>query len=132
MPRRIKILAHLVGRTGSAVTNVAVAVCERRDETPGFRGEGMMLTIASCVQPQDLPRRTLRHKRVQHRQNRRHADPRAQQHHRLLSRLKYETSTRCADVESIAHLDMLSQVGASNSIRFDLYADSKMIGRGRA
>ena len=83
-----------------------------------------MLPIASRVQPQDLPCRTGRRQRVQHRQNRRRSDSRAEQHHRPLSGLQDEASARRADVESIAHPDMLAQVGSSGPIRLDLYADS--------
>ncbi len=83
-----------------------------------------MLPIASRVQPQDLPCRPSRRQRVQHRQNRRRPDSRAEQHHRPLSRLQNEASARRADVESIAHPDMLPQVGSRRPIRLDLHADS--------
>ena len=83
-----------------------------------------MLPIASRVEPQDLPCRAGRRQRVQHRQNRRRPDSRAEQHHRPLSGLQNEASARRADVESIAHPDMLPQVGSSRPIRLDLHADS--------
>ena len=85
---------------------------------------GMMLPIASPVEPQDLPCRAGRGQRVQHRQNRRRPDSRAEQYHRPLSGLQNEASARRADVESIAHPDMIAQVGSSDPIRLDLHADS--------
>src|SRR5216684_6020831 len=54
----------------------------------------MMLPIASRVQPQDLPCRVGRRQRVQHRQNRRRPDSRAEQHHRPLSGPQNEASAR--------------------------------------
>ena len=73
-----------------------------------------------------------RRERVQHRENRRGPYSRAEQRHRTLSGLQNEASPRRADVETIAHLDMLSQVGSSRSIRLDLHADSIAFGRERA
>src|SRR5262245_4244752 len=84
----------------------------------------MMLPIASRVQPQDLPCRSGRRQRVQHRQNRRRPDARAEQHNRPLSRLQNETSARQTDVESIAHPDMVPKVVSSYTIGLDLHADS--------
>src|SRR5206468_4891850 len=120
----LEILTHLVARVRPAVTNIAAAVREREHEAPDFGGEWMMLPIASRVQPQDLPCRAGLRKRVQHRQNRRRSDSRAEQHHRPLSGLQNEASARRADVESIAHPDMLPQIGSSRPIRLDLHADS--------
>src|SRR5262249_43929529 len=114
-----------------AVTNVAAAVRERDDEAADFGGEWMMLAIASRVQPQDLPCRAGRRQRVQHRQNRRCPDSRAEQHHRPLSGLQNEAPARRADVESVAHPDVLLQVGASRTIRLDLHADSIALHRER-
>ena len=84
----------------------------------------MMLPITSPVEPQQLPGRAGRRQRVQHRQNRCRPDPRAEQHDRPLSGLQNEASARRADVENIAHLDMLPQVGSSHPIRLDLHTDS--------
>src|SRR5262249_32703013 len=93
-------------------------------EAVDFGGEWMMLSIASRVQPEDLSCRVERRQRVQHRQNRRRPDSRAEQHHRPLSGLQNEASARRADVESMAHPDMLSQIGSSRPIRLGLHADS--------
>ncbi len=106
----IEILSHLVARVRPAVTNIAAAVREHRHEAADFGGEWM------C--------RAGRRQRVQHRQNRRRPDSRAEQHHRPLSGLQNEAPARRADVESIAHPDMLPQVGSSRPIRLDLHADS--------
>src|SRR5262252_2507391 len=124
MTRSVEILAYLVARAGSAVTNISSAVRERDHEAADFGGEWMMLPIASRVQPQDLLRRPGRRQRMQHRQNRRRPDSRAEQHHRPISGLQNETSARRADVKSIAHVDMVPQVCSSRSIRLDLHADS--------
>src|SRR5262250_1567977 len=113
----IEIFTQLVARARLAVTNIATAAREGAHEATDFGGEWMMLPIASRVQPPDLPRRVSLGHRVQHRQNRRRPDSRAQQHHRPLSELQNEASARRADVESIAHADMLPEVGSSHAIR---------------
>src|SRR5262245_27060271 len=81
----VEILAHLVARARPAVTNIAAALGEREQETADFRGKWMMLPIASPVQPQDLSCRVGGCQRVQHRQNRRRPNSRAEQHYRSLS-----------------------------------------------
>src|SRR5262249_45077996 len=115
---------HPVARARLAVTNIAAAVLELEHEAADFGGERMMLPIASRVEPQDLTGRASRCQRVQHRQNRRRPDSRAEQHHRPLSGLQNEASARRAGVESITHPDMLAQVSSGRSIRLDLHADS--------
>jgi hypothetical protein len=110
----VKILTHLVARVGPAVTKKAAAVREREHEAADFGGEWMMLSIASRVQPQDLPCRAHRRQRVQHGQNRRRPDSRAEQHRRPLSGLQNEASARRADLEGLAHPDMIPQVGLSD------------------
>src|SRR5262249_19120911 len=128
---RIQILIRPLARAGPAVTNIAAAVRERAHEVADFGGERMMLLIASSVQPQDLPCRLGRCQRVQHRQNRRRPDSRAEQHYGPLSGLQNEASARRADVESMAHRDMLPEVGPSRSIRLDLHADPIALRRER-
>src|SRR5262249_55030512 len=107
---RVEIVAHLVLRAWPAVADMAAAVREHADEAADFGGEGMMLPIASPVEPQDLPWRAGRGQRVQHRQNRRGTDSSAEQYHRPLSGLQNEASARRTDVEGIAHPDMLAQI----------------------
>src|SRR5262245_51553181 len=84
----------------------------------------MMLAIACPVQPEDPSRRVSRGKRVQHRQDRRRTDTRAEQHDRSIAALQDETPAWRADVEHIAHPNMLVQVGACRAVGFDLYADA--------
>src|SRR5262245_61251791 len=127
----VEILTHLVARARPAVTNIATALGEREHEAADFSSEWMMLPIASRVQPQHLPSRADRRQRVQHRQNRRRPDSRAEQHHRPFAGLQNEASARRADVESIAHPDMVPQVGSSRPIRLDLHADSIALRRDR-
>src|SRR5262249_51645659 len=119
----VEILALLALRAGPAVTNIAAAVGEGGHEAADFCGKWMMLPVASRMQPQDLPCRVGRRQRVQHCQDRRRSDSRAEQHHGPLPGLQDEASTRQADVENIAHPDMLPQVGSSRSIRLDFHAD---------
>src|SRR6185312_8236492 len=92
-------------------------------ETADFVGKWMMLSIASRVEPHDLPCRASLRQRVQHRQNRRRSDSRAEQHHRPLCGLQKEGSTRRADVENVAQANMLPQVGSGSPIRLDLDAN---------
>src|SRR5882724_7646177 len=120
----VEILTQLVPRARPAVANIAAAVRERGHDAADFGGEGMMLPIASRVEPQDLPCRAGRGKRVQHRQHGRRPDSRAEQYHRPLSRRQNEAPARRADVESIAHPDMLAEIGSSRPIRLYLHADS--------
>src|SRR5262249_58286938 len=108
----------------SAVTNIAATVREREHQASDFGGEGMMLPIASPVEPQDLACRAGRFQRVQHCENRRCPNSRAEQHYRPFSGLQNEASTRRADVKTVAHPDMLSQVSSSRPVRLDLHADS--------
>src|SRR5262252_7093301 len=53
---RVIILAQCVTRVGPAVTNVAAASRESQHEAANFCGEGVMLSVAGGVQPQNLPR----------------------------------------------------------------------------
>src|SRR5260370_23319934 len=119
----VKILAHLVARARPAVANIAAAAGEREHEAADFGGKWIMLPLASRVQPKDLPCRAGRRQRVEHPQNRRRPDSRAEQHHGPLSGLQNEASARRADVENIAHPDMLPQVASSRPIWLDLHAD---------
>src|SRR5262249_7652682 len=57
---RIIILAQLVAPVGPAITNVAAAAWESQHETSNFCREGVMLLVASRVQPQNLARRLRR------------------------------------------------------------------------
>src|SRR5690348_10757482 len=52
----VEVFADPVVWSRSAVTNINAAVRERGHETSDFSGERMMLAIASCMKPQDLPR----------------------------------------------------------------------------
>src|SRR5262249_47459348 len=52
----VEIVAHLVLPPRPAGANIAAAVRERAHEAADFGGEGMMLPIASPVEPQDVPR----------------------------------------------------------------------------
>jgi hypothetical protein len=47
----LEILAHFVARARPAVTDVAAAMGQRQHEAANFRGEWMMLPIASGMQP---------------------------------------------------------------------------------
>jgi hypothetical protein len=82
-----------------------------------------MLPVASRVQPKERSSRVGRRQRVQHRQNRRRPDSRAEQYHGPLPGLQNEASARRADVEDIAHPDKLPQVGSSRPVGLDLHAD---------
>src|SRR6266850_5607870 len=53
--RSVETLTELVPRGRPAVANIAAAVRERGHDAADFGGEGMMLAIASGVEPQDLP-----------------------------------------------------------------------------
>src|SRR5262249_21108109 len=84
----IEILAHIVLRAGLAVANVAAGARESAHETADFGGEGVMLTIASAVEPPNLPRRARFVERVQHRQYGCRADSGAEEHDGPLSGLQ--------------------------------------------
>src|SRR5205823_3425349 len=129
VPGRVEVLAHLVARAWPAVTNISSAVRKREHEATDFGGKWMMLSIASRVQPQDLPCRAGRRESLEHRQNRCCPNSRAEQHERPLSGLQNEASARRAYVESIAHPDMLPQVRSCRPIRLHLHADSVALRR---
>src|SRR5262249_22694526 len=120
----VEVFTYLVKRARPAIANIAAATRKREYQAADLHGEWMMLPIASRVQPQDLLCGARGGQRVQHRQNRRRPDPRAEQHHRPISGLQNETSARRSDIESVAHTDVLAQVGSSRPARLDLYADS--------
>src|SRR5262245_47105545 len=63
----VEIFTDVVARVRPAVTNIAAAARKREHEATDFSDEWMMVPIASCVQPQDLPYRAGRRQRVQHR-----------------------------------------------------------------
>ena|SRR5437773_8503247 len=132
MSGRVEVLTDLVARTGPGVANIAAAIRKGAHEAADFIGERMMLAIASRVHPQDLSCRASRCQCVKHRRNRRRADSGTEQHHGTLSELPNEASPRRADVESIAHPNMLSQVGSGDTIRLDLHTDSVAFRRERA
>src|SRR3954453_20036604 len=87
-------------------------------------GEGMMLPVASPVKPPDRPCRAGCCQRVQHRQHRRRADPRADQHERAISGLENEAAARRADVERVAYPHLVAQVRSGGTVRLELYADA--------
>ena len=116
----VEILTQLVERAGSAVTNVTAGLRKREHQPSNFGGEGMMLPIASCVQPQDLPCRASVRQRVQHRQDGGGPNSRAEQDQRPIAGLQNKASARRTDVENISHPNMITQVGSSlpHSARF--------------
>jgi hypothetical protein len=97
---------------------------ERAHEPSDFGREGMMLPIAGPVKPQDLPHGLGLGHRVQHRQNGRRADSRAEKHDRTLSGLQDEASAWRADVESVTHPHLVAQMSSGGPIWLDLHADS--------
>ena len=129
MTGRVEILSHRVAATRPAVTDIAAAVREREHEAADLGGKRMMLPDRGRVQPPDLSCRAGRRQRVQHGQHRRRADSRAEQHDRPFAGLQDEASARRADVERIAHTDMLVQVGSGRAVRLDLHADPIALGR---
>ena len=124
MASSVEIFTHLVARVRPAVANIAAAPREREHESTYFGGEWMLLPITSRVQPKNLPCRAACNQRVQHGLNRRRPDSRTEQYHRALSRLENEASARRADIEYIAHPDMVAQVSSTGPVRLNLHADS--------
>src|SRR5262249_8629906 len=132
MTGTIEILAHPLVQSWLAVTHVIASVRKRAHEVADFSGKRVMPAITCGMDPEDLPCRAVSRQGVQHRQNRCHSDPSADQRDRSLSRLQNETSARRADVESVAHTDMLPQVAPSHTIRLDLHTNSITLRRERA
>jgi len=126
----VEILALLVERIRLAIADVATTVRERLHEPADFDTERMVLPITSRVQPQHLSCWAGRRQRVQHRQSRRCPDACAQQHHGPVSGSQDETSSRRADVESVAHTDMISEESPCRPIQLDFHADSVLLRRG--
>src|SRR5471032_3394118 len=123
MTGRVEILIQLVARVWRAIADIAAAMAQREHETARFGSERMMFPVARRMHPQDLSCRPGCGQRVQHGQNGCRANSRAKEHHRPVSRLEKETSTRSADVERVACADMLPQVGSRRTVRFDLHTD---------
>ena len=55
--RTVEMLTQFVERAGPAVANEAAAAREGEHQLANFSDNGMMLSIPSCMQPEDLPRR---------------------------------------------------------------------------
>src|SRR5262249_4798593 len=110
---------------------MAAAVWKRSHQTADLPAEGMMLPVASPVEPQDLACRAGRRQRVKHRQNGRRSDSRAEQQQRALAGQQDETAARHADIENIADSYVVPQVGSSRPIGLDLHADSITLRRDR-
>src|SRR5471030_1936845 len=123
MTGRVETLIQLVARVWRAIADIAAAMAQREHETAGFGSERMMFPVARRMHPQDLSCRPGRGQRVQHCQNGRRANSRAKEHHRPFSRLENETPAWRADIEHIARLDMLPQVGSRRTMRLDLHTD---------
>src|SRR6476660_2702035 len=124
MTAGVKILTRSLPRAWAAVANMAAAVRVRAHEAANLGGERMMLPVASPVEPQDRPGRAVRGQRVQHCQDGGRPDSRAQQHNWPISGLQDKAPTRRADVERIAHPDVLAEVRSGGPMRLDLHADS--------
>ena len=120
----VEIVSGPVARARAAVADIAVAAREREHQPLDLGGKWMVLSIACPVQPEHLPRRALHRQRVQHGQDGRRSDSRAEQHHRPLTGLQNETPAWRTDVENSADPDMLPQIGSSGPIPLDLHADS--------
>ena len=94
----VEVPTALVARVGAAVTDIAPAVSEPAQQTAHFCTERMMRSIASCMQPQNLPCRVRGCERMQHRDNRGRPDPCTQEHHRPVA--PYRHVQGCVVVKS--------------------------------
>jgi hypothetical protein len=56
----IEIFTQLVARLRRAVTNIAAAARKREHEAADFSDEWMVLPIARCMHPENLPCRVAR------------------------------------------------------------------------
>src|SRR5262245_47797766 len=89
----------------------------------------MVLAIASAVQPENLTCRTLRRQRVQHRQDGRRPDSRAEEHDGPFAGFQNETSAWVTDVQNVARSHVFLQVGSGDAMRLDFDADPIAFGR---
>src|SRR5580658_1006103 len=69
---------------------------------------------------------------MQHRQHGCGPDPGTQEDDRPFRRLQNEAAARGTDVESVANSYTIPQPRPSHTVRFDLHADSIVLGRERA
>src|SRR6185295_11051507 len=128
---RVVVLALPILGTRLAVPDATSTVAEPPDELAHLRGEGLRAPVAGSVQPPDLAGRRARREGVQHRQHRRRADSRAQEHHRAPARLQHEATARLADVEDVSGSDVAGQERAPGPVRLELDAHAvPLLGQG--
>src|ERR1044072_5487832 len=84
-------------------------------------------SIASSVQPPNLPCRFFRCQRMKHRKHRRRSDTSAKQDDGPITRLKGKTAPRCAHVQYVADPDMFMHVGTGYAIQLLLNAHAIVI-----
>src|SRR5277367_205311 len=82
----------------------------------------MLTAVARSVQPPDLSMRNRRAQLMKHREQRRRADTRAEQHYRSLTRPESEIPPRRTRFQNIANFHAIGQERASQSLNLLFYA----------
>src|SRR6516165_4297306 len=118
MPGGVEIDTPLVGWPRPAVLDVAVAVLQLLEQSTRLLAERVLRTIARSVEPPNRVARLLGRQGVQHRQHRRHANARAQQHDRLAARTEGEAAARRADLHVAPRLYARAQIGTGEAVFF--------------
>src|SRR6185295_6865441 len=119
----VEILADPIVRTRPAIADIAPPVWDSGDQAPDLCSERMVLPVPSLIEPQDRLSGLCRRQFVQHREDRRRTDSRAQQHDGAAFVLQCEASTWQADVEEVADAER-PQTGSCRAFRFELHADA--------
>src|SRR5262249_13551892 len=117
-PSSVEIDTPLVIWSWPAVLAVAVAVLQFLQQSTRLVPDRMLLAIARSVEPPNWVARLPGRQGVQHRQHRRHANSRAQQHDRLAARTEREAAAGRADLHAAARLYARAQIGTGKAVFF--------------
>jgi hypothetical protein len=98
----VEVAAFAVFRARAAIADVGTDVCERGQQRTRFDGEGVLASGACAVKPPDLAIGMRFRQSVEHRENGRCANARADQQHGRVCRTENEGATGGCDVELVA------------------------------
>src|ERR1700730_15089405 len=97
---------------------MASAACKRSYQAARFLSKGMLIPVTRAVQPPDLAIRSVRAKRVKHREHRSRADSSAQKDNRPIAWPQRERSSGRAGFQNVAGMHMIMQKGTAGATRF--------------
>src|SRR5262249_28820017 len=119
---RVVVHSLAVSRIGPAVPDVTSRMAKAFDQLQRLAGEGVQAAVPGRVQPPDLPGRRGGSKSMEHGEDRRRANPPAQEPPRPAARLKDEAARGLADIEIVPSPDLAAQELPAGAVRLELDA----------